>query len=371
MKVFHLIASLGHGGAEVLLVGLLARLKQQGVSVAAISVSEEVPLRGRLESEGVPVHTLGHEGSMYALLKMARLHHELRRILISEQPNIVHSHLYLPDILSRVAAPLSCKLITTLHGEDRWWAERTRVRSLGKTWLDGLTGWCRRVHYVSVSEDVRGKAGRALKIPMRRHRVIHNGVDTARFPFVPRTKSERPTVLQIGRFYPEKGHAVALKAFALLLTSHPGVRLVLVGDGPLRSELESQARQLRLVESVVFAGVRDDVRSQLEAADILWMPSEREGLGLACLEAMASGLPVVATAVGGLCEAVSDGETGFLIPPGNPEALASRTALLLNDFALARRFGTNGHRRVEKLFSIDSTVSRYHESYEDLVAGRW
>lgn len=371
MKVFHLIASLGHGGAEVLLAGLLPRLKQRGVSVAAVSVSAEVPLRTRLETDGIAVHSLGHDGPMYAIRKMMCLHDKLRRILISEQPDIVHSHLYLPDILSRIAAPLSCKLITTLHGEDKWWTEWTRVRSLGKVWLDGLTGRSRCVHYVSVSEDLRGKAAQALKIPMRRHRVIHNGVDMARFPFVHRTKNERPTVVQIGRFYPEKGHAVSLKALALLLKSHPGVRLVLVGDGPIRSELELQARQLGLVESVVFAGVREDIGPQLEAADIFWMPSEREALGLACLEAMASGLPVVATAVGGLCEVVSDGETGFLVPPGDAVALASRTSLLLNDFALSCRFGTNGRRRVEKLFSIDSTVSRHYESYEDLVTGRW
>lgn len=355
----------------MLLVGLLSHLKRHGVSVAAISISDEAPLRGRLESEGIPVHTLGHAGSMYALQKMARLHHELRRILVSEQPDIVHSHLYLPDILSRFAAPLSCKLITTLHGEDKWWTERTRVRSLGKTWLDGFTGRCRRMHYVSVSEYVREKAGRALKIPMRRHRVIHNGVDVVRFSFVARTKRECPTVVQIGRFYPEKGHAVSLKALALLRKSHPGVRLVLIGDGPIRAGLERQAGQLGLVESVIFAGAQDDIRSHLEKADIFWMPSEREGLGIACLEAMASGLPVVATAVGGLREAVSDEETGFLVPPGNAEAFASRTAALLSDFALCRSFGTNGRRRVENLFSLDSTVSHYHESYEDLVRGRW
>lgn len=371
MKVFHLIASLGRGGAEMLLVGLLSHLQRHGVSVALISISDEVPLRGRLDSEGIPVHTLGHAGSMYALQKMVRLHHALRRMLFSQQPDIVHSHLYLPDILSRFAAPRSCKLITTLHGEDRWWKERTRMRSIGKTWLDEFTGRCRGVHYISVSEDVREQAGRALKIPPWKHRVIYNGVDVARFSFVTRMKSERPTVIQIGRFYPEKGHAVSLRALALLVKSHPGVRLVLIGDGPIRAELERQVGQLGLVERVVFAGVQDDIRPHLEEADVLWMPSEREGLGIACLEAMASGLPVVATSVGGLREAVSDGETGFLVPQGNAEAVASCTASLLDDVALSRSFGTNGRRRVEKLFSLDATAARYHESYEDLVAARW
>ena len=371
MKVFHLIASLGHGGAEVVLVALLTHLKRRGVSVAAVSVSDEAPLRARLEAEGVPVYTLGHNGPIYALPDLALVYARLRRMLISEKPDVVHSHLYLPDILSRVAAPHFCKLITTLHGEDKWWNERTRVRSVGKTWLDGITGWSRRVHYVSVSEDVRGKASQALKIPMRRHRVIYNGVDVARFPFFPRVKHERPTVVQIGRFYPEKGHLVAVKALALLRKSCPDVRLVLIGDGPMRSAIASHVGQQGLADAVVFAGVREDISAQLGAADVLWMPSEREGLGMACLEAMASGLPVVTTAVGGLQEAVSDGETGFLVPPGDAEALAARTALLLNDSALSHRFGRNGRRRVEKLFAIDSAVAQYHESYEDMLAGRW
>lgn len=371
MKVFHLISSLGHGGAEVLLLALLTHLKRRGVSVAAVSVSDEAPLRARLEAEGIPVYKLGYDGPIYALSKLPQVYARLRRMLISERPDVVHSHLYFPDILSRVAAPQFCKLITTLHAEDKWWTEQTRMRSVGKTWLDSITGRSRRVHYVSVSEDVRVKAGHALKIPMQRHRVIYNGVDVACFPFVRRTKIERPTIVQIGRFYPEKGHVVALNAFALLRKSYPDVRLVLIGDGPLRFVLESHVRQLGLADAVVFAGVREDVSAQLGAADIFWMPSEREGLGMACLEAMASGLPVVATAVGGLQEAVSDGETGFLVPQGDAEALAARTALLLNDPALSHRFGTNGRRRVEKLFSIDFAVSRYHESYEDMVAGRW
>jgi glycosyltransferase involved in cell wall biosynthesis len=371
VKIVHVIASLGHGGAEVLLTALLPHLKERGVEVVAVSANGEMPLRGRLEAAGVEVYSLRHEGAVYSLRGMLRSYRMLTDVLNHERPDLVHSHLYLPDVLSRFAAPRSCALVTTLHSKDKWWTERTRVRSIGKTWLDGVTGRLRDVHYVSVSEDVRKEACLALGVPPKTNRVIYNGIDTGAFPLVQRFRGKQITIMQIGRFLPEKGHATALSALALLRRSFPDVRLVLVGDGPLRAALESQVRELRLADAVLFAGIREDISSQLGAADIFWMPSEWEGLGMACLEAMASGLPVIATAVGGLQEAVSDGETGFLVPRGDFRELAARTALLVHDGELSRRLGMNGRRKVEKLFSIETTAARYLESYQDILSGRW
>jgi glycosyltransferase involved in cell wall biosynthesis len=371
MKVFHLIATLGYGGAEVFLSSLLTHLKRRGVDVAVVSMYDDMPLLGRLTTDGIPVHSLGHQGTVYSLRSMARSYRMLRDLFTRERPDVVHSHLYLPDLMSRLATPRSCALITTLHGKDQWWTERNRVRAIGKTWVDRSTGGFRDVRFVSVSEDVRSEASLALRISPNRHRVIYNGVDLARFPVVKRPQGGQPTLVQVGRFYPEKGHATALNAFALLQESFPSLRLVLVGEGPLRFTLESQARSLNILDAVTFAGTQADVGFQLGAADIFWMPSEREGLGMACLEAMASGLPVVATAVGGLQEVVSDGETGFLVPRGGYQELGSRTALLLQDREFSRRLGMNGRRRVEKLFAIETTAARYHESYEDLLSGRW
>ena len=371
MKVFHLIATLGYGGAEILLTSLLPHLKQRGVDVAVVSLSHDMPLHGRFIADGIPVHSLGHQGTVYSLRGMARSYRRFRDLLDSERPDVVHSHLYLPDVLSRLAAPRSCALITTLHGKDQWWGERDRIKSIGKTWVDRITGSFRDVRFVSVSEDVRKQACLALRIPPRRHRVIYSGVDVVHFSPVQRSQGGPPTLVQVGRFYQEKGHATALKALALLRESFPSLRLVFVGEGPLRHMLESEARDLKLIDAVTFAGIQADIRVVLGAADIFWMPSEREGLGMACLEAMASGLPVVATAVGGLQEAVSDGETGFLVARGDARELAERTALLLRDGALSLRLGMNGRRRVEKLFAMETTAARYHESYEDLLSGRW
>jgi glycosyltransferase involved in cell wall biosynthesis len=371
VKVVHLIASLGYGGAEIFLTTLLPQLKQRGVDIVAVSVTGEMPLQGRLEAAGIMVYSLRHEGSVYSLRGMVHSYRMLKDLLNHERPDLVHSHLYLPDVLARLAAPWSCALLTTLQNTDKWWTERARLRSIGKTWVDRITGKFRDVRYVSVSEDVRKEAARALRITPRRHRMIYNAIDSNLFPVARRSEGRQKTLVQVGRFSPQKGHVTALKALALLLKSCPTVRLVLIGDGPLRHTLESQVRELGLVEAVVFAGIREDICAQLREADIFWMPSEWEGLPLACLEAMASGLPVVATAVGGLQEAVSDGETGFLVPRGDARELAERTALLLRDGALSLRLGMNGRRRVAKLFSIETTAARYHESYEDLLSGRW
>lgn len=371
MKVFHLIATLGYGGAEILLTALLPYLKQRGVDVAVVSLSHDMPLQDRFRADGIPLHSLGHQGTVYSLRGMARSYRRLRDLLKRERPDVLHSHLYLPDLIARLAAPRSCSLMTTLHGKDQWWGERDRVRSIGKTWVDRITGTFRGVRYVSVSEDVRKEACLALGVLPARHRVIYSGVDAAHFPLMQRSQERQPALVQVGRFYSEKGHATALNALGLLRASFPNLRLVLVGDGPLRHTLESQARNLKILDAITFAGTQTDIRKYLGAADICWMPSDREGLGMACLEAMASGLPVVATAVGGLQEAVSDGETGFLVPRGDHRALAERTALLLRDRVLSFRLGVNGRRRVEKLFAIETTAMRYHESYEDLRSGRW
>lgn len=370
MKVFHLIATLGYGGAEVFLSSLLPHLKQRGVDVSVVSMYHDMPLHGRLTTDGIPVHSLGHQGTIYSLRGMARSYRMLRDLLIRERPDVVHSHLYLPDLISRLGAPRSCHLMTTLHNKDQWWTGN-HVRAAGKTWVDRITGKCRDVRFVSVSEDVRKEAARALRIFPKRHRVIYNGIDLARFPVGDRPRGGSPTLVQVGRFYPQKGHAVALNAFARVLKSCPDARLVLIGDGPLRQPLEVRVRELGLVNAVMFAGIREDISAQLRAADIFWMPSEWEGLPMACLEAMASGLPVVATAVTGLQEAVSNGETGYLVPSGDDRELAERTTLLLRDGALSHMLGMNGRRRVEKLFSIETTASRYIESYEDIVSDRW
>jgi glycosyltransferase involved in cell wall biosynthesis len=156
-------------------------------------------------------------------------------------------------------------------------------------------------------------------------------------------------------------------AVAVLRRQRPDVRLVVVGDGPERDALEACARELGLGESVRFAGIRRDARRLLAGFDIYANTSIHEGVSLTILEAMAAGLPVVATAAGGNPEVVVDGETGLVVPVRAAEAVTGALARLAADPALARRLGTAGRRRLEERFSIDRMVAEYVQVYRGLL----
>ena len=164
-----------------------------------------------------------------------------------------------------------------------------------------------------------------------------------------------------------KGVDVLLEALAKLAPHEPA-RLWVAGDGPERAALEAAAVRLGIADRVHFLGPRDDVADWLEACDVFVLPSRAEGLGVAALEAMARGRPVVASAVGGLAETVVHERTGWLVPPEDPDALAAGLEALLADPALAQRLGAAGARRVADAFGAETMVSSYEALYREILA---
>ena len=171
----------------------------------------------------------------------------------------------------------------------------------------------------------------------------------------------------IGRFHAQKGIDVLLKAFEKIEKSKMNVRLMLVGDGTLRKKIWKQSQTLGNDNRVLFTGIRKDIPLILSSLDIFVLPSRWEGLPLVLLEAMAAGLPIVATAVGGIPEVVVDGETGFLVPPEDPEALASAITRLIEDSVLRKKFGKAGYKRVKQHFNIQEASRRTEELYFSLL----
>jgi glycosyltransferase involved in cell wall biosynthesis len=167
----------------------------------------------------------------------------------------------------------------------------------------------------------------------------------------------------VGRLVPAKAPEVFLRALALAAARVPALRGLVVGDGPLRSELETEARRLGLEGRVVFAGVRQDVPELLPGLDALAFSSVREGLSMAMLEAMAAGVPVIATDVGGTPELITHGVTGLLVPPGRPESLADALVALLEDAAGAAAIRQAARRCVEDRFSLDRMTAAYQALY--------
>ncbi len=171
----------------------------------------------------------------------------------------------------------------------------------------------------------------------------------------------------VGRLSPEKGQGWLLEALAILIHKGQDLHAVLVGEGRSLRDLQNQARRLGIVERVHFTGTRRDVRDWLVHFDLFVLPSEWEGISLALLEAMASGLPVIASNTGGTPEIVQDGVTGLLVPPRDPKSLAEAMQRLLEDPLLRNRIGLAGRARVMESFSIQKTVSRINQLYQGLL----
>jgi glycosyltransferase involved in cell wall biosynthesis len=287
----------------------------------------------------------------------------LRVALRAERPAIVHAHL---------SWPLACR-----YGVLAAWL--ARVAPVGTAQLYLEPGSVRQARLalrplrriIAVSAEVRARYVRELGIADERLAVVRNGIrvpPTVRAPD-PALRAElvrgRPdyVVLTPARLHPQKGHADLLQAAALI----PDATFVLAGDGPLRSELESRARELGVASRCVFLGHRADVPALLAAADLFVLPSHFEGLPVSVLEAMAAGRPVVATAIGGTDEAVSHEESGLLVPPREPAALASAIRRLRADPVLARRLGAAGRQRVEREFSSEATAVQVMRIYDEVV----
>jgi len=206
---------------------------------------------------------------------------------------------------------------------------------------------------IAISEGVRAALLRS-GVHADRIRVVPSGIDPAALEAGPESRSsvraewgvdaDEVVVLVLGALEKRKGHAVLLDAARRLETGHPGLRYVFAGEGSERTALASAAQEVG--DRVLFAGFRRDVAACLAAADVVALPSLQEGLGVAALEAMAAGRPVVASRVGGLAEVVVEGETGLFADAGEPGSLATALATLADDAALRARLGESGRRRV-------------------------
>lgn len=367
MKILHVIDSLGYGGAERLLVDLVDGQTKRGFDVTVVSLSKTMPLEK--EIIGAPVICLNFGGNIYSLIELYKAVRALRSILLRERIQILHSHLYASDIISRLAAPGRCVIVNTIHNRDPWWYQRTRVRSVFKKFLDALTHKWRNVTSIAVSIDAGREAANELRICSSNLRVIYNGIKVDGFDAKSAIRPIR-IIIQVARLYPAKGHRTALEAFSMLHKDYPHLQLYWLGGGPEEENLRYQVKMLGLEESVRFLGFRDDVPDFLMNSDVFWMPSAWEGLPIACIEAMAASLPVVATKVGGIPELLLDGITGYLIDSGCPMQLAEATRLLIQDYKAAAAMGDQGRRRVINDFSIENTVDSYCMFYKELARDR-
>lgn len=260
-----------------------------------------------------------------------------------------------------------------------FWSRRARVplRVLSRRVNFPLRGWASRWKYmyatdyiITVSSGIAATL-RDCGIPADRIGVVYEGIDVAEIESTPAERLYPEGICVIGCvafLSREKGHSTLLAAFARLQARRPAVRLVLLGDGPLQADLERQAKQLGVAEAVLFLGFREQVAPLLRGFDIFVLPSLSEGLSSGILAAMAAGLPVVASNIGGIPELVRDGVTGTLVPAGEPRALAEALEHLVDRPDVGAACGVAGREVVLKNFTLDQKVERTLAIYEALLS---
>jgi glycosyltransferase involved in cell wall biosynthesis len=359
-RTLQLLATGGNGGAQESYTGLLLRLDRSKYEVRALSLSKGSAVQ-RLERLGIAVDVLDCPDDRAAV-------RDLTAYLRRNEIDLVHAHMFRAEVIgTRAAVSASTPVImATVHS--------SRVRSPEDVAeLAALTPHMDRliVPSASIERKVR-REGRGEA----RFSVIPNGVDLSRFaaeatPCTLRNEAEIPgRALLIGvvaRLEPEKGHQFLIEAMPAVLEAAPDAWLAIVGEGSLADQLRAQAAALPAParERVIFTGRREDVSAVTADLDIAVLPSLREAQGISILEAMARHKPVVASAVGGVPEVVTDEVDGILVPPADPGALASAIARLARDGELRRRLGEAGYRTVVERFSIDSMVRRIEQAYDE------
>lgn len=279
-----------------------------------------------------------------------RLFWKVARLARSKKVGVVHTHNSAAHLYGAVGGKLAgVKVLHTEHGKNIAAAARSfRVNR----WAGGFTDLT-----VAVSEKIAHEAVRYEGVASDRLIVVANGICVDRFD-LPRSTAGR-RIGTVGRLVEEKNHRLLLRAVEPIA----GAELVIVGDGPLRRELECQAGP-----SVRFLGQRADVAALLAGFDVFVLPSSTEGMSIALLEAMAAGCPIVATAVGGNTELIQHEVTGLIVPPDDQVALQSAIERLLSDGVLAARLGKSARETSRQRYSVTAMTQRYEELWRRLAA---
>ncbi|MGQ0721230.1 MAG: glycosyltransferase [Candidatus Eiseniibacteriota bacterium] len=361
LRVMQIALRLDPGGAERLIVDL-ARKLPPGYESLVCCLDSPGEWGAMLAAEGMPVFALQRESGFrpsvaWRIASLVRRH----------RVGVLHAHQYTPYVYGSLATMLApgVRLVFTEHGRLSD-AGPSSKRRLVNPWLARIPGArfavCRELREFLIAEG----------FPARSLGVIYNGIDlggrpepAGRAPARARLSlpPDRFVIGTVARLDPVKDHAALLEACATIRAAVPSAHLVLVGDGPERAALERRAGELGVLEAVTFAGSRADARLLLPGFDLYVNSSRYEGVSLTIIEAMAAGLPVVATRVGGTPEVIDDGRTGVLVPPGDPSALAAAAVDLARDPSRRRLLAAAARDEAERRFALERMLEEYAAVY--------
>ena len=362
IRLMQITHDLQVGGLQRVVVTLCRAIDPERFDVSVLCLREAGPLARELESIGVPVITLPrdpHRTDYFAFRRVAR-------VLRERQISVVHTHNTEPFVDGGIAARLAGvrTLVHTDHARD--FPDKVRYML-----AEHVMAW-NAYRVVGVSEDTTRNLAHYERIPRRKLVTITNGIDgepysqpldRARLRQELGIAGDGPVIGLGARLVEQKGITYLLQAMRVLRDRVPGLTCMVAGEGPLEAELRAEAGRLGVGDSVRFLGVRLDMPRLIRAFDVYVLPSVWEGLPMAVLEALAAGCPVVASNVGGVGAALTDGVTGSLVPPRDPAALAGAIESLLRDEARRSRYAGAGRTLFNERFSAESMARKYEKLY--------
>jgi glycosyltransferase involved in cell wall biosynthesis len=371
-RVLHVLANLGAGGAERMAVHIVLGLNRRRFEPAVVAYSGRYgsDLEQQLDQAGIKTWFLG-KGPGFEWRTYYRLH----RVFKEFRPDIVHTHVH----VMRYAFP------SLVYFKPRLMVHT--VNNIAECEIEPRARWLQRLAYrrgvipVAVAREVAASLERVYGIG--NSRVVWNCVPTDLYasPHTPRSAwrakqgfSEKDVLFVcVARFAPQKNHDLLISAFAKGPAADPKAHLVLAGQGVLRAQLQVRVNELGLTNRVHFLGLRTDIPDVLGAADIFALSSDYEGNPLSVIEAMAAGLPIVSTAVGGVPELLHNGREGFIVSPGSAEQLSEAMVTLLKDADLRTAMGAAAAVRAKSKFNVSAMVRAYEELYEQVSSpsGGW
>jgi len=360
MKIVQILPRLSSGGVETGVIDLSLRLVKLGHNAVVISNGGE--LVNQLEANGIKHYTLPvHSKNPFTVLRMVPA---VKKILGEEKADLLHARSRVPAIIGYYAArSAGVTFVTSCHG---YYSNRSFSFSR-------VMGWGKLV--IAISQVIAKHMMDDFRVPLRRIRLIYRGVDIEKFKYrqIDESAKGEYTIGIIGRLSPIKGHRYFLRAVSKVIKSVPRVKVLIVGDAPpekerYKQELESLVNRLGLSRHVEFLGRRSDIPEILAKLDVLVMATTvPEGFGRVIIEAFASGVPVVATSVGGITEIIRDGENGLLVLPEDPQSMAEAVVRVLKDRKLAKEIAGRARKDAEEKFNLDRMITETVRVYEEAL----
>ena len=359
MKVIQVIPAFRLAGAEVMCENLCVALKNAGVDVIAVSLySENTAITDRLDKKGVRIEYLDKKPGFDASVIIKLVH-----LFKKEKPDVVHTHIY----ASKYALPAAAiagvkKKIHTVHS-----MAQKEQGSLGKKVNTFLYRHCGVVP-VALSNEVKKSIGEVYGLQESIIPVVYNGIDLSKC--IRKNDYEANgvfTIVHVGRFMKVKNHKTLIRAFARFAEKKESIRLQLLGEGELLDEMKDYAEKLKVADKVEFLGLQSNVYPYLNKADVFCLPSEYEGVPMTLIEAMGTGLPIIASDVGGIPDMLMDQKDALLIAPKEENILVALESIY-SDEEKRKRLGRNAWDK-SAVFSAITMAKKYADIYENISEG--